>query len=70
MRLLPPTKVVFRTWLIDDLILADDRLAQFADDPVAAGLHPVGKGDVVGRIEVHAVGHDLGSYPVLSLSST
>ena len=33
--------------LVDDLVLSDDELLQFFDDPLAAVFHPVGERDVV-----------------------
>ena len=42
--------------LRDDVVLADDRLAQFGHDLIAAALHAVGKRDVVGGVEVDGAG--------------
>jgi hypothetical protein len=38
---------------LDDVGLADDALAELGDDLLAADLHLVGKGDVVGRLEIY-----------------
>ncbi len=39
--------------LVDDVLLADDELAQLVLDALAAGVHPVGQSDVLGRIHRH-----------------
>ena len=41
--------------LLDDLLLPDDDLAQLGEDLLPAGVHPVGQGDVIGRIQIHDV---------------
>ena len=38
--------------LLDDLVLPDDLLVQLRQDLLPAGLHLVGEGDVVGRLEI------------------